>query len=80
LYQKRLETKQKRDIALWEKHCRNLEDFLALDGHEDIVDSLAISQRLEKAKAHLDKVKQASYLQSLEGTIGADTLEPCLET
>ena len=79
-YQKRLVTKQERDIALWEKHCSNLEDFLALQGHEDIVASLGIPARLETAQAHLKMVKQSSYLDSLEGTIGADTLEPCFET
>ena len=76
-YKKRLETKQQRDIDLWTMHCQNLENFSKLDGHEDIAESLDIQGRLDRAKARLNKVSQASYLNDLEGTIGADTLSPC---
>jgi hypothetical protein len=76
-YQQRLEAKQQRDIALWEKNCKNLQDFIVLEGHEDVVESLQIQARLEKAQRQLDVVKQDSYLDSLEGTIGADTLTAC---
>ncbi len=78
-YQQRLEAKQERDIALWQKHCRNLENFLSLESHEDIISSLDIPTRLEQAKQQLETVKAASYLDSLEGTIGADTLAPCFD-
>ncbi len=76
-YQKRLETKQQRDIVLWEKHCENLKNFLDLEGHEDIAKTLDIQGRLDRAKIRLETVKQTSYLASLEGTIGADTLAAC---
>jgi hypothetical protein len=78
-YQQRLEAKQERDIVLWQKHCRNLENFLSLESHEDIISSLDIPARLKQAKQQLETVKAASYLDSLEGTIGADTLAPCFD-
>ncbi|HIO92201.1 MAG TPA: hypothetical protein EYG68_05060 [Leucothrix mucor] len=77
-YQNRLKAKQKREIKLWEKNCKNLESFLELEGHDDIVASLGIQERLERAKEQLVVVSQESYLDSLEGTIGADTLAPCV--
>lgn len=79
-YKKRLETKQKRDIKLWKKHCKNLKKFLKLEGHEDLAETLDIQGRLENAKAQLIKVKQAEYLDSLEGTIGTDSMLFDVET
>ena len=77
-YKDRLKAKQQREIKLWEKNCINLEQFLELEGHEDIIASLSIKERLERAKEQLAIVSQESYLDSLEGTIGADTLAPCV--
>ena len=74
-YQQRLLKKQEREIWLWKKHCNNLQNFMTLEGHEDLVESLKIKQRLEYAKQELARVSQDSYLLSLEGTIGADTLK-----
>ncbi len=76
-YKARLKTKQQREIWLWEKHCKNLQNFIDLKGHEDVVESLEIQQRLKRAKQTLEEVKQEGYLDTLEGTIGADTLAAC---
>jgi hypothetical protein len=76
-YKDRLKAKQQREIALWEKNCKNLQNFTELEGHEDVVELLEIQQRLERAKQTLEEVKQESYLDTLEGTIGADTLAAC---
>jgi hypothetical protein len=76
-YKDRLKVKQQREIALWEKNCKNLQNFMELEGHEDVVESLKIQQRLERAKQMLEEVKQESYLDTLEGTIGADPLTAC---
>ena len=76
-YKNRLETKQKREIWLWEKNCKNLQNFIDLEGHEDVVELLKIEPRLKRAKQTLEAVRQESYLDTLEGTIGADTLAPC---
>jgi hypothetical protein len=76
-YKQRLEAKQKREISLWQKHCKNLQNFMQLEGHDDVLESLDISSRLEHAQQQLLFVNQDNYLQSLEGTIGADTLSAC---
>ena len=73
-YKARLLNKQKIDIKLWKKHCKNLKKFLKLEGHEDLAESMDIQGRLEKAQKHLSEVSSNSYLESLKGTIGADIL------
>jgi hypothetical protein len=73
-YRERLEIKQQRDTELWRRHVRYLQNFMALPSHADEARRLAISERLEAAQAALDRVQQATYLDSLEGTIGADPL------
>ncbi len=75
-YRERLEIKQQRDIALWEKHVKNLKAFSLLQGHEDEAERLDISSRLAEATAKLDYVSSKGYLDSLVGTIGADPLRP----
>ena len=75
-YRERLEIKQQREIALWEKHVKNLQAFSHLHGHEDEVERLDISSRLAGANAKLAYVGSKDYLDSLVGTIGADPLRP----
>ena len=75
-YHERLEIKQQRDIALWERHVHSLEGFLGLESHEDVARRLDIAGRLERAKNKLELVRSAAYLESLRGTIGADPLAP----
>lgn len=78
-YQERLKVKQQRDIALCRKHCSNLEEFLQLEGHEDIASTMDIEGRLHDAEAQLEIVSQPDYLRGLHGTIGADPLAPCCQ-
>ena len=73
-YKDRLLAKQKLEIKLWKKHCKNLKKFQKLKGHEDLAESMDIQGRLDQAKARLAEVKTEHYLESLEGTIGADAL------
>ena len=75
-YKERLETKQAREIALWERHVANLDTFAKRMSHQDMVERLDISARLEGAKAKLAWVKSAEYMQSLQGTIGTDPMRP----
>jgi hypothetical protein len=74
-YRRRLEAKQQGDIALWERHCRDLESFLAQETHRDVAASLDIAGRLAKARAMLESVRSSAYLDGLKGTIGADLLD-----
>ncbi|MEN8174137.1 MAG: hypothetical protein ABFS23_00125 [Pseudomonadota bacterium] len=78
-YRERLETKQQRDIALWQRHVRSLQQFLDLDHYADEAMNLGISGQLEQARAKLREVKTPEYLQGLAGTIGADPLKPARE-
>lgn len=73
-YQQRLETKQQRDVALWERHCRYLQHFLELETHRDVAERLDIAGKLHQAQAKLAAIRTPEYLRSLRGTIGADLL------
>ncbi len=73
-YQKRLQTKQQRDIALWERNISYLEAFIERSSHQDVAIKLDIQGRLAKAQAKLHQVSHSDYLQSLRGTIGADPM------
>jgi hypothetical protein len=73
-YKKRLELKKQKDIALWKKHIAYLEDFMADDINQPIIDELALQVKLDNARNELKKVENPAYLKSLVGTIGADPL------
>ncbi|MCP5137361.1 MAG: hypothetical protein H6981_11240 [Gammaproteobacteria bacterium] len=75
-YRTRLETKQQRDIALWERHVAYLDHFMGLQGHNDVVSRMDIAGRLEQARQRLEAVRSPAYLSSLSGTIGADPMQP----
>jgi len=75
-YLERLETKQARDIELWQRHIAYLESYVNRASHQDIVARLDIRQRLEQAQAKLAWVTSREYLHSLQGTIGADPMRP----
>ena len=68
-YRERLETKQSRDIALWTRHLRALDEFAAGSG---AADGLDIECRLAESRRQLARVSAPSYLRELVGTIGAD--------
>ena len=71
-YRERLTVKQRRDVALWERHVRSLMEFLASPGHRDEARRLGIPARLEHARAELERVRSPEYVRALVGTIGAD--------
>jgi hypothetical protein len=75
-YRERLEVKQQRDIALWERHVLSLRRFLDDKGYVDEAERLGIAGRLETAKDRLQHVKDPAYLDELVGTLGADPLRP----
>jgi hypothetical protein len=75
-YRERLEIKQQRDIALWERHVLSLRRFVEDEGYVDEAERMGIADRLEKAKTKLLHVKDPAYLDDLVGTLGADPLRP----
>jgi hypothetical protein len=75
-YQERLEIKQQRDMALWQRHVDSLQHYLEDSDYQDEAERLGISDRLEMAQHKLERVRQPEYLASLVGTLGADPLTP----
>ncbi|MGH9638606.1 MAG: hypothetical protein ACRD3Y_00970, partial [Bryobacteraceae bacterium] len=69
-YRERLQMKQSRDVALWQRHIRALEEFRAtrLNSPEGI----DVDERSALARAQLARVSSTAYLNELVGTIGAD--------
>jgi hypothetical protein len=68
-YRERLRTKQTRDVALWTRHLRALEQFQNSGSEQQGVD---IEGRLTESRRQLARVSAPEYLGELEGTIGAD--------
>lgn len=75
-YARRLQVKQQRDVALYRRHVEALQTFLTRPGYADVVENLAIEQRLRLAQQRLQSVQTPAYLDSLVGTLGADPLQP----
>lgn len=74
-YQKRIRTKQARDIKLWRRHVDHLKDFLNQEGRAATAADAALEERLQKARHELERSTLPSYLEGLVGTIGADPFE-----
>jgi len=75
-YQKRLAIKQEREVALWTRHVRELERFLAKPGYAGEAARLGIAERLQAAKAERERVLSPAYVSELVGTLGADPVVP----
>ncbi|VAX06842.1 FIG00945414: hypothetical protein [hydrothermal vent metagenome] len=75
-YHERLKTKQQRDVALWSRHLKALQQFLDLPSHVDEAERLQIPAKLLAARKKLKQIESPGYLENLVGTIGADPL-PC---
>jgi phosphoenolpyruvate carboxykinase (diphosphate) len=73
-YRQRLQVKQRRDIALWQRHVAYLATFLARPSHADEAARLGLVERLASATRQLGVVSAPAYIQSLSGTIGADPM------
>ena len=71
-YHERLQTKQTRDIALWKRHLKTLEDFRSANEDGVSPSGLNLEDRLSATRTQLARVSSAAYLEDLVGTIGAD--------
>jgi phosphoenolpyruvate carboxykinase (diphosphate) len=71
-YRERLQTKQSRDMALWQRHLKSLEAFRTQGEEGGIPDALDLEGRLSAARTQLARVSAPDYLEELVGTIGAD--------
>jgi hypothetical protein len=73
-YIERLKTKQKLEIALWDRHIDYLKTFLAKISYKEEAQRLQLTERLEEAKANRADVAKPDYLDFLNGTIGVQPL------
>ena len=73
-YRKRLETKQRRDVALWTRHVAALDAHLADPAYAETSVSMGLAGRRQMAAGELKRVSSPEYLQALVGTLGADPM------
>jgi hypothetical protein len=73
-YQKRLRTRQLRDVSLWKRHVDYLTTFATDERNAEDVERLKIVDRLDAARAELQRVSASGYAASLVGTVGADPM------
>jgi hypothetical protein len=71
-YRARLVTRQRREVALWNRHVNDLTAALARPDHLRPSFATDLQARRDRAVATLERVQRPEYLASLEGTIGAD--------
>ena len=70
-YNERLQVKQRKDIALWQRRVAALESFRR-EGLPAI--NINIAKRLSIARDQMARTSSPAYLEELRGTIGADPL------
>jgi len=70
----RLQIKQQRDTALWQRHVAYLDEFIANPLNSDEHERLALDERRTYALTQLDRCRAPAYLQEGVSTLGADPL------
>ena len=71
-YRERLLTQQKRDLQLWERHQKYLNQYLVDRPNADPAVREAIHHRLQIVTSELDRIQQPAYVDELFGTLGAE--------
>ena len=71
-YQERLRIKQKRDAALWKMNREYVEQKMDEMPENETEDWARLQGRIEKADEMFEWVCSQSYLESLQGSLGAD--------
>jgi hypothetical protein len=69
-YAERLNAKQVKDIALWERHEAYLNGFLGKESHSAEADRLGVNARLDRVRESLEEMRAPAYVEKLRGTIG----------
>jgi hypothetical protein len=71
-YRERLETKQKRDIELWERHQAYLDAYLKdRPNAEDVISDIGHRQQI--VAGELIRLRSPEYLKELYGMLGAES-------
>jgi hypothetical protein len=73
-YAARLKAKQTVDCRLWRRHVEYLQRFLKKASYADEAERLGIDARLMRARKTYELVNSPAYLQSLQGTLGAEPI------
>jgi hypothetical protein len=71
-YRQRLAARQGADERLWRRHLAALDAWLAENPGAEPALAAAMRQRRDLAASQLDRVAGPGYLDSLQGTLGAD--------
>jgi hypothetical protein len=71
-YQERLELKQQRDSALWQRHVAYIRNAVACGSCDGTTLGDELRRRLQEAEEQLAYVSSPAYGASLRGTLGAD--------
>jgi hypothetical protein len=71
-YRERLITKQRRDLALWERHREYLEGYLKSRRNAEAMVREAILHRQQIVAAELELIRRPEYVDDLIGTLGAE--------
>ena len=71
-YASRLQTQQTLEIRLWKRHIHTLREFLSVPNPFSASLRRDVTDRLQKAQAHCEKIERPDYVETLRGFIGAD--------
>ncbi len=74
-YKQRLITKQMRDIQLWQRHADYFDALMQADSTVDNTEQHELQRKRSEIKNQLDYLHSDEYLQSLQGSIGADWID-----
>ncbi len=74
-YKKRLETRQQRDVSLWQRHFDYVQSFVNNSNNAGDTSRLQLDQRLKMASDELERVSAAGYVDDLHGFLGADPMQ-----
>jgi hypothetical protein len=72
-YRERLKNKQQIDIKLMKQKITSLKQFVSNPMNQSVLRTYDYKERLAKAEGDLEHYKSNAYLESLIGTIGADS-------
>ena len=71
-YQQRLEIKQQRDCALWQRHRERIVQRLNEVEPADADTASELAEKLEKTERILEQLSHPDYQEHLQGSLGAD--------
>ena len=74
-YRERLAIKQAREIQLWQRHAAYIDGLLQNDGVLDEIERIELEEKRSDINAQLQYLHSDGYLECLQGTIGADSID-----